>query len=673
MVPSVLVQGFASLLLCATFHSSWATPPTNRYPLPSRNDLPRQTEHRPRRLTQLPSDVIRVADTEELPRPTPPQPMPEIAPGYAPGEPERREPYPQITAPEASDATDLAGPAWNAADSLQSAADPVWWNATIHEPLRLDTEPIGITLESILAATLQYSAYVRVIQEVPLIRETAIVEADANFDWTSFIESQWADISEPVGNRLTTGGPNRFRDDNLTSTAGVRRRNTLGGQFEIGQRIGHQNTNSIFFDPPNQGTTRLTINYTQPLLRNAGRSYNTALTVLAEINTAAAHDELSQKLQAHLLDVTSAYWDLYRERGRLLQKQRLLDRAQEILTELERRQEIDALWSQIVRARAAVAGRRAEIFRARTEVRNAESKIRALVNAPDLGDVTRFELIPRDRPQQENSPVALQESIETALRNRPEIGQAIKQIKAAGVRLNVSKNEILPALNLILETYASGLRGESDIGGAFADQFQVGEPSYSIGLQYEFPIWNRAAQARLQKRRLELRQLEEQLRNTAELLRLEVEVAVREISTTYQEMEANYLSMKAAQAEVDYIYDRWKLLPGSDRSASLMLEDLLDAQERLNSAEFAYLDAQLNFSVSQITYLKALGTLLQSEQISLQRYCECHLPGFEFTQSSIEDRQQILDSVLHVPDEPVQGMPVPQSTAVPRLPKQRAR
>jgi outer membrane protein TolC len=232
------------------------------------------------------------------------------------------------------------------------------------------------------------------------------------------------------------------------------------------------------------------------------------------------------------------------------------------------------------------------------------------------------------------------------LRNRPEIGQAIKQIRAAGVRLNVSKNEILPALNLILETYASGLRGQSDIGGAFNDQFSVGEPSYSIGLQYEVPIWNRAAQARLQKRRLELRQLEEQLRNTAEMLRLEVEVAVREVATTYQEMEANYLSMQAAAAEVAYIDDRWRLLPGSDRSASLMLEDLLDAQQRLNGAEFAFLDAQLNFSVAQITYLKALGTLLQSEQISLERYCECHLPGFQFQRTTGHEQERLVEELL---------------------------
>jgi outer membrane protein TolC len=636
----VVGRGFACLLTVAASIADGAPPP-NRYPLPSRSELQHEPPHHVRRLAESPAQFAQVSDTEQLPNPSKPSLLSADAPPTPFSDPsvERLVEPPRAVSGDA----DLASPTIS---DLSPSSTAAWWDRSIHQQLRLDAEPINITLESILAATLQYSSYVRVIQEIPLIRETAVVEADANFDWTAFVESRWMDISEPVGNRLTTGGPTRFRDENLTSTAGVRKRNPLGGQFEVGQRIGHQNTNSIFFDPPNQGTTRLTINYTQPLLRNAGRPYNTALTVLAEINTAAAHDELSQKLQAHLVDVTTAYWDLYRERGRLLQKQRLLDQAQEILTELERRSDIDALWSQIVRARAAVASRRAEIFRSRTEVRNAESKIRALVNAPDLGDSRQFELIPRDEPRVQDQGIDMNWSLETALRNRPEIGQAIKQIRAAGVRLNVSKNEILPALNLILETYASGLRGQSDIGGAFNDQFSVGEPSYSIGLQYEVPIWNRAAQARLQKRRLELRQLEEQLRNTAEMLRLEVEVAVREVATTYQEMEANYLSMQAAAAEVAYIDDRWRLLPGSDRSASLMLEDLLDAQQRLNGAEFAFLDAQLNFSVAQITYLKALGTLLQSEQISLERYCECHLPGFQFQRTTGHEQERLVEELL---------------------------
>ena len=39
--------------------------------------------------------------------------------------------------------------------------------------------------------------------------------------------------------------------------------------------------------------------------------------------------------------------------------------------------------------------------------------------------------------------------------------------------------------------------------------------------------------------------------------------------------------MVAVTDEADYLFDRWKALPGADDSAMLLLENLLDAQERV--------------------------------------------------------------------------------------------
>lgn len=503
----------------------------------------------------------------------------------------------------------------------------VWWENPIRDTVLNPATTIPISLESLITSALEHSAQIQVYKELPLIRETAIMEADASFDWTSFVESRWNDINEPVGNLLTTN-EDRFSDHNLNTSVGARRKNTLGGQFEVSQRFGQQNTNSQFFIPHNQATTRLTLGYTQPLLRGAGKVYNTSLTVLAAIEKGVADEELSNQLQNHLLEVARAYWGLYLERGNLLQRRRLYERAQAIYDALSQRAHIDALKSQIVRARSAVTSRRADILRAEMAVKNSESRIRALVNDPSLGTFDSVELLPQDRPFDQYMEIDIPSSVEQAIQNRPEINQAMQQVKASGVRFNMSKNELLPTLNLILETYTAGLRGNSNINNAFTDQFG-GEPSYSVGLQYEFPLWNRAAQARYQRRRLELRQMEAQFRTTLETLKLEVEVASREVSTTYREVDANFRAMDAARAEVEYLQDRWQLLPGDDRSASLLLEDLLDAQERLTAAEYQFLDTQLSYSLAQMSYKKAIGSLLVTENITADRYCDCYLPSID--------------------------------------------
>jgi len=214
---------------------------------------------------------------------------------------------------------------------MQAARGP-WWEGPLHQQMWAQSHAVTLSLDLLILRALEHSAQIRVFSDMPLIRKTTVVEADAAFDWHAFMETRWDDISDPVGNTLTVGpGATRYHDHLWNYKGGVRQKNRLGGQFEASQRIGHENSNSTFFVPQDQGTARLALSYTQPLLRGAGKVYNTSLVVLAEMDTEIAHDELLWRLQSHLLDIGRAYWALYLERGALLQKGRLYDRAKQIL------------------------------------------------------------------------------------------------------------------------------------------------------------------------------------------------------------------------------------------------------------------------------------------------------------------------------------------------------
>ena len=256
---------------------------------------------------------------------------------------------------------------------------------------------------------------------------------------------------------------------------------------------------------------RLSLSLTQPLLNGAGRFYNTSAVVLARIDAQVAGDRFARDLQSFLLELQTAYWDLYRERLVLLQKCKLLAEGRQIFDELEGRREVDVVKSQLARAKAAVATRDAAVVRQEALVLNAEARLRTLINDPELGTVNRTELVPVQPPIDIPQPVLLEDSLVLALHSRPEIDQAAREIRAASVRLDVSANELRPVLNFILASYVSGLEGDADISGAWADQFASGRPTYSAGLLFEYPFGNRQAQARLKKRRLELRQMTNQL------------------------------------------------------------------------------------------------------------------------------------------------------------------
>lgn len=491
-----------------------------------------------------------------------------------------------------------------------------WWEGAIAGSLSPSTQHLPVDLDTLILSSLIYSAHVQWLGDARLIAQTDVSKAGAVFDWSAFVESKYVDTSEPVGNTLTTGGSPRFRDNHWTAGGGFRRRTASGGQFELAQRIGYQDTNSFYFVPTQQGTGTFALSFAQPLLRGAGRSYNTRLIVLAQLEAKSADEEFVRRVQAHLLEITRTYWQLYLSRAVVLQKRRLYDEACRIYEELESRREVDATVPQILQAKAAVARRRAEILRTEMAVKNMESRLRALVNAPELAAAGGAEFLPQQSPVSELVPVNMKEAKTNALCHRPEIKQSLNTIEAAKVKLNVSKNELLPALDLILETYANGLRGGSDVGGAITDQFSKGEPSYTVGLALDMPLANRAAEANHRKQELELRKTIYQLVDAVENVLAEVEVAVREAQTSYREMTASYHAMVAKEAEVRSLDDRWRALAGDSTMATVLLEQLLRAQEELAAEQFALADAQVSYSLALTRVKQADGTLLQIQPVA---------------------------------------------------------
>ncbi len=233
---------------------------------------------------------------------------------------------------------------------------------------------------------------------------------------------------------------------------------------------------------------------------------------------------------------------------------------------------------------------------------------------PALRNSGRVELTPHDAPTKELIPITMSDGLNTTLLNRSDISQAIRNMRATTTRLGVAQNEILPQLDLLVSTYVAGLEGQSRVFSALGNELSEGGPSYSLGLQFEAPLGNRAARARLERRRWEMVRATSQFRLTVEQALTETEVAIREVQTTHREMRGKFDAMVAADNEAKYLLDRWRTLPGLDDSATLLLEDLLDSQERRTDEEGAFVESQVNYAVALVRLRKAMGTLLRFDR-----------------------------------------------------------
>ncbi len=499
---------------------------------------------------------------------------------------------------------------------------PSWWDAHVTNSLR-DKQPLPADVHTLLYLAIQHSRQIKIAKRDPLIRETAIQEADSRFDWVKYLNTAWNDTTQPIGNSLTAGGTaTQFEDNIFQGTAGVRRLTRYGGLLDISQQFGWQDNNSVFLTPDEQATSQFNVSYTHPLLRGRGLAYNNSIVFLAKLDAEVAQQEFMATMQEELLEITRSYWALYLERATLAHQMRLFLKTQKIFQTLNARKGVDTQGTQLITAASALENRRADLIRAKTAVANAETRLRGLINAPELANTDLAELIPAEVPVMDFVHAELQTEIQNALQSRPEIRAAIQQVKAGANQLGIAQHEMLPALNLVTQSFLNGLQGDSNFGRSFTDQFSTGRPSYSVGIQYEMPIGNRLAKARVCRRKHELARLQDEYSRAVEAVSTEVDIAVRELNTSYRELSAKGRALAAAEAEANTIEQRWLRMVDGSGSAGLNLESLLRAQERVTETEREYVSSILTYNLAMVNLKRSNGSLLQSENVNVSKGCE---------------------------------------------------
>jgi len=495
-------------------------------------------------------------------------------------------------------------------------ANSMWWHTKVIIPLdERDTELINP--DTLLHHALQNSPFILAISKSPLIRQTNVGEACAEFDPEIFLLSQFDDRYDPVGNQLTTGTTAPFLKDHIWSgDLGVRRKMMNGATLEARQQFGFQNSNSSFFDPQDQGTATLSLNYAQPLLRGRGSAYNRHQILIAQLDSTASWDVFAAQLQDELTKIVEAYWSLYFHRARLLQKENNVKRGEEVLRKLEDRSALDSLPSQIARARSAVQLRRTELANARRDIKNAETNIRRLIGSPENFQAMAPELLPEEAPSLIEPQRDLTSVIEQAIQLRPEIKQAIQRGKVAAVQKRVSEHELLPELNLIFNTYVAALKGDSDILGAWGDQFTGSSPGYGVGFEFNTPYYRRAARSINKRQGLVLDQVRHEIDQTVNNVVAEAQIAWRQVDSAYQTVISAAAAISAARTDLLQNEARWNsfaLIEGDlseGQNPTTLLDQLLDAQQRLANAELTYSESLLEFKRAEVELKRATGQLL---------------------------------------------------------------
>lgn len=469
-----------------------------------------------------------------------------------------------------------------------------------------------LRLGDLLDQAARNSVQIGVFSELPAIRATSIDEAKGRYTPELFGEGRYNRRNEPTTSLAQTRGNDRLREKDTAFEFGVRARTRTGAEVTLSERLSNLDTNLIDYIPPQQARSRTVLGVVQPLLREGGTRYNDAVVKIARIETEVAESEFARQAESHLLEVIRSYWTLYLARAALAQQQHAAQAVDMLVGRIERRSGLDQLTLQVNRARAVQADRRASLVRSESAVRNAQTRLRALINLPGLG----LDLGTAELPAADYRPIGFKSLATQALESRPEIKQGLLSYRAALLREGMAANEALPQLDLVLETSVNGRDGNFAFGDSFHDAADHGM-SYVAGLRFGVPLGNDERKARRDRRRIESNQQALQLRSTVETTLLETQVAANEYDVAYAEMMRRAEAVQLASEDQRVLVERYNSGAGLGGNSptdatvgALYLDRMLDSQTRVVSAERELAEAQATFQVASAAVSRARGTLL---------------------------------------------------------------
>lgn len=480
------------------------------------------------------------------------------------------------------------------------------------------TTLIGLSLEQTIQTSVGNNLSVEVAQFSPAIAQAALTQAEAEFDWLFFAEATYQDSSIPQAGQGFGGSSGVIRNDSQSAngSVGVSRTLNSGGTLEIRNDIGYNNVDSSFFgtapNPNPADSANFTLGLTQPLLQGFGRDATMAQVYLARNAERTSVSQLKSTLISTAAETENAYWDLVQAYKELIIRAKLLERGIQTRDDIKARRVQDARQAQVADAVARVERRRSDMLIARTNLRLASDRLKALINDPNLPVGSETLIVPSDDAMRDAIEFSLLDAITAGVQERPEMEQALLNIDDATIQQQLAKNQQLPRLDLQAQAQLLGL--DDSIGDAYDDSTRNRfVDDWLIGARFEQPIGNRAGEAGYRSARLQRMQSVVAYRQTAQQIVLDVKNALNAVVTNAQLIEQSTLSRVAQGEALRSLIVEKELTNAGYSVERLNLE--LNQQESLALAEISEAAALTNYNKAIVDLYSAMGTILKRNRI----------------------------------------------------------
>ena len=474
-----------------------------------------------------------------------------------------------------------------------------------------------LSVDEAVTLALEQNLDLRVERLNPLIQDLSIAEARSVYAPTLSTTLLTNNRNNP-SQSIFDGGEIKVTDRLLSDSVDVVQEVPwAGGRYSLSWDGSHRSTTNVFtsFDPILR--SNLSLNYTQPLLRNLGIDAPRLQIAITRANWEISDIQLRRTVVQTQRNVRHAYWGLVFARSFLEVQQQSLELAEESLRNNRTRVAVGTMAPiDIVEAESEVARNEESVIIAEADVDRAEDQLRTLVFDPDVPDFWSIQILPSDDPILQALAIDVDATIRTALDNRTDLDTLDTNIQNTDTNIRYYRNQRLPDVNLQVDYAVSGiggtefLRGEGFLGpitgteqtsfsSVLGDIFSNDFPNWTVGVTVAYPIGTSSAKANLERARLERTQADVSRRSLEVRIAAEVRDAGRNVSTNLQRVEATRSARQLAERRLEAEQRRFEVGMATSFFVFQAQRDLASARSNEQRAILDYTRSLVDFDAVQ--------------------------------------------------------------------------
>src|SRR3989338_2206615 len=305
-----------------------------------------------------------------------------------------------------------------------------------------------LSLKEGIALTLKNNLEISIERINPRISETEITRSEAEFDYSLNASTSVGKNRTPSASAFAS--PPEAENEAFSVSAGIKKRSATGTNYQLSLDTQRTMSNSKFQGLKPQYTSNLNLSVTQNLLKDFGVDVNTAKIKIASNNRDISINQLKSKGIVIISQVEEIYWDMVFAIEDLKVKRESFKLAQDLEKRIRIQVEVGTMAPlEITQAQAEVAVREEDVIISQNRVESTEDRLKKIINIEEKGGWD-LAIVTIDTPKMMAEEIILEESMKTALENRPEYSQAKTDLKNKNIQVEYKKNQLYPALDIFI-------------------------------------------------------------------------------------------------------------------------------------------------------------------------------------------------------------------------------